>query len=149
MAKKSQNDELAMELDRDLKAIRQILRRPVEKEVARGDLTGPQMSAMRLLWRSKGLSVKDLSADLGMAHSTVSGIVDRLEKKGMVERRVDEKDQRFAKILVSKVVHDYMKNVWPKLEVNPLGEALRSASVKDREAVITGVRTLRELLERQ
>jgi len=40
---------MARELDRDLQTVRQILRRPIEDEVARGGLTGPQQSAMRVL----------------------------------------------------------------------------------------------------
>ena len=147
MKTKSDMSQIAQELDRELRAIRQIVRRPVEQVVARGELTGPQFSAMRALARSEGMSLKELSAHLGLAHSTVSGVVDRLEKKGMVERKVDEKDQRFSRIVVSKVVREYLKNEWPKLEVNPLAEALRNASPRDREAVIAGVRKLRELLE--
>jgi DNA-binding MarR family transcriptional regulator len=149
MPTKSEIIAVAQGLDLDLKAIRQILRRPVEQEVARGELTGPQFSAMRLLARSEGMSLKVLSAELGLAHSTVSGIVDRLEKKGMVERRVADEDQRFSRIVVSKTVRDYMKNVWPKREVDPLAKAVSTASPKEREAVVAGVRTLRELLERR
>ncbi len=148
MPKKSNTNEMALEVDRDLKAIRKILRRPMEQEVARGDLTGPQMSAMRLLVKSESESLKELSAKLGLAHSTVSGIVDRLEKKGMVERKVEEKDQRFTRIVVSEIVRDYIKNEWPKLEVNPLAAALQNGRPKEREAVMVGIRTLRQLLEK-
>ncbi|MDT8067037.1 MAG: MarR family transcriptional regulator [Terriglobia bacterium] len=147
MKKKSDMSQMAQELDRDLRAIRRILRRPVEQVVARGELTGPQFNAMRLLARSEGMSLKELSAQLGLAHSTVSGVVDRLEKKGMVERKIDDKDQRFSRIVISKVVREYLKNEWPKLEVTPLAEALRKASPKEREAAIVGVGTLRKLLE--
>lgn len=150
MAKKIKPDvsQQAHELDRDLKTIRQILRRPLEQEVARGELTVPQMSAMRMLVRSEGMSLKELSTQLGLAHSTVSGIVDRLEKKGIVGREVDYNDQRFSRIVVSKGVREYLKNVWPKLELDPLAKALSRASATERTAVITGVRTLRDLLEK-
>jgi len=54
------------------------------------------------------MSLKDLSAAVGMAHSTVSGIVDRLEKRGMLERQADTADRRFTKIVASQAVRDYI-----------------------------------------
>ena len=37
---------------------------------------------MRIVVRNDGISLKELSAAVNLAHSTVSGIVDRLEKRG-------------------------------------------------------------------
>ena len=91
---RSQAAQLAAEVERDLRAVRQLLRRPVEALIARGGLTGPQQAAMSIVVRSGGVSLTDLSRELGLAHSTVSGIVDRLEKRGLVERRTDGADRR-------------------------------------------------------
>ena len=49
---------------------------------------------MHVLVHSEGISLRALSKELGLAHSTVSGIVDRLEKRGMVVRQTDEADRR-------------------------------------------------------
>src|SRR5215831_18013029 len=83
--------QLALELEQHLTAIRQQIRRPVEAEFARGGLTGPQRSVMEALFKSDGRSLKELTAQVGLAHSTVSGIVDRLEKRGLIERRSEER----------------------------------------------------------
>jgi DNA-binding MarR family transcriptional regulator len=125
-----------------------MLRRPVEAEIARGGLTGPQQSAMAVLFRSDGLSLKDLSKELGLAHSTVSGIVDRLAKRGFVNRQAGDPDRRLTKIAVADHVRDYMRNTWPSLELNPLTEALRAATPAERQQVLQGIRMLRRLLER-
>ena len=140
---------LAKEIDRDLRAIRQVLRRPLEADVARGGLTGPQQSAMRVLVASDGLSLKDLSRELGLAHSTVSGIVDRLEKRGLVKRQANETDLRLTRIVVTDQVRDYVRDTLPALEVHPLALALRAATRAEREEVLQGVRVLRRLLERR
>jgi DNA-binding MarR family transcriptional regulator len=140
---------LAKEIDRDLRAIRQVLRRPLEADVARGGLTGPQQSAMRVLVASDGLSLKDLSRELGLAHSTVSGIVDRLEKRGLVKRQANETDLRLTRIVVTDQVRDYVRDTLPTLEVHPLAVALRAATSAEREEVLQGVRVLRRLLERR
>ena len=120
--------KLAEEIDLNLRTVRQILREPAEAEFARGGLTGPQRSVMHFLVNSGGLSLKQLSRQVGLAHSTVSGIVDRLEKRGLIERRTDEKDARVTIITPSKVVRDYVRNTLPSLTVNPLSDALRRAN---------------------
>jgi DNA-binding MarR family transcriptional regulator len=145
---KQQLSAIAAEIDRDLRAVRQILRRPVEAEIARGHLTGPQQSAMAAIFRSDGISLKELSKQLGLAHSTVSGIVDRLAKRGLVKRQAGETDRRLTKIAVAGHVREYMRSTWPSLELNPLTESLRAATSAERQQVLQGMRTLRRLLER-
>jgi DNA-binding MarR family transcriptional regulator len=44
------------------------------------------VDVMQALAEKNGMSLKELGSAVGMAHSTVSGIVDRLEKRGMLER---------------------------------------------------------------
>ncbi len=140
---------MAGEIDRDLRAVRQILRQPIEAEIARGGLTGPQQSAMHVLVKSDGMSLKNLSKELGLAHSTVSGIVDRLEKQGFVERQADEADLRLSKLVVSEQVRKYLRDTWPSLEMHPLAEALSAATQTERQVIIQGVRALRRVLERR
>src|SRR5262245_6956123 len=82
----------------DFWAIRQILRRATDKDIARTNLTGPQISVLRILVASDGLSLKELSQRVRLAHSTVSGIVDRLEREGLVQRASDDHDRRFSHI---------------------------------------------------
>jgi DNA-binding MarR family transcriptional regulator len=141
-------ERMAEEIDRDLGAIRQILRRPVEAEVARGGLTGPQQSAMSVLVKSQGLSLKELSKELGLAHSTVSGIVDRLVKHGLVERQTDQSDGRLSKVVVSEQVRRFLREKWPRLEMRPLQEALTAATAEERRIVAEGLQVLRRVLER-
>jgi DNA-binding MarR family transcriptional regulator len=97
---------LAQEIDQHLRAIRQSLRQPVEAEFAKGGLTGPQRSVMHVLVHSSGLSLKELSRQVGLTHSTVSGIVDRLKKQGLVERRTDSHDRRVTKTATSAGVRN-------------------------------------------
>ena len=144
---KQQLPAIAAEIDRDLRVVRQFVRRPVEAEIARGNLTGPQQSAMAIIFQSDGVSLKELSEHLGLAHSTVSGIVDRLVKRGLVNRQAGETDRRLTKIAVADHVREYMRDKWPSLELNPLTEALRAATPAERQQVLQGVRTLRRLLE--
>jgi DNA-binding MarR family transcriptional regulator len=137
---------MAQEIDHHLRAVRRTLRPPVEAEFSRGGLTGPQRSVMNAVVRLGGVSVKELSRQVGLAHSTVSGIVDRLEKRGLVERHTDNEDHRVKLIAPSKLVRDYMRGTLPSLVVHPLVEALKRAKPGKRRVILQGLRTLRRLL---
>src|SRR5580698_5843710 len=139
--------KLAQEVDQHLSIIRQRLREPLETEFARGGLTGPQRMVMQVLVQSEGLSLKELSAQVSLAHSTVSGIVDRLQARGMVVRRRDEADGRATVIAPSSEVREFVSNRMPELAISPLTEALRGASDSEQATVLRGLRKLRSLIE--
>jgi DNA-binding MarR family transcriptional regulator len=119
----------------------------VEAVIQEGSLTAPQTAVMHSLVKTDGLSLKQLCRDVSLAHSTVSGIVDRLEARGLVKRQMDKEDRRATRIMVSDEVRTFMQESWPKLEVNPLAEALARATDEEVEAVTRGIQTLRRLLE--
>ncbi len=139
--------DLAEEIDTHLRAVRAILRRPQEAEFARGNLTAPQRSAMQALYHSDGLSLKDLSTKLGQAHSTVSGIVDRLQQRGLVERRPNQTDRRATVIAVSQVVRDYMRDTYPAIARDPITAALHRATPAERAAILEGLRILHRIVD--
>lgn len=139
---------IAQEIDRELRAIRENVRRPLDSEIARGELTGPQQSAMAALVGSDGMSLKALSTHLGLSHSTTSGIVDRLQKRGMIERRQDESDGRRTSIVVTAEVRNFVEKTMPKLAIHPLEKALGLAKPAERDAIVNGLKTLRSVLER-
>lgn len=147
MAKQSQWNRMAQEIEDHLNAVRQILRQPVEAEFARGNLTGPQRSVMQALFHGGGLTLKELSRRVGLAHSTVSGIVDRLESRGLVQRRPSPADARASVIQVSKRVRTYMRDTLPAIALNPVIAALRRSQPAERAAILEGLRTLRRIME--
>jgi DNA-binding MarR family transcriptional regulator len=141
--------KLAQEIDQHLNAIRQRLREPLETAFASGSLTGPQRIVMQALVNSDGLNLKQLSARVGLAHSTVSGIVDRLESGGLAVRRQDELDRRATIIYPSAPVRHFLRHKMPQLAISPLIETLRDAGTSDRAVILRGLRKLRKLIEEQ
>jgi len=138
---------LAQRMEAQLQGIRKKLRQQLEAEYARGAVTGPQRLVMQALVEGGVLSLKELSQRVGMAHSTVSGIVDRLAKGGFVERRAHETDGRVTQITVSAPVREFLEKKAPELTLHPLVTALRRASDAERRAVRRGLETLERLLE--
>jgi DNA-binding MarR family transcriptional regulator len=145
--KKAAVSILAEEMERNLSHIRRALRKPLDAEVKRGQMTAPQIGVMREVVRHDGISLKDLSRALSLAHSTVSGIVDRLEKRGLLTRRADAIDGRVSRIYPTAVVKDFVRDQIPALSRGPLEAALERATDSERTRIAESLRRLRILLE--
>jgi DNA-binding MarR family transcriptional regulator len=117
-------------------------------------LTPPQMLAMQVLVESarnepgvRALSLSELSERMGLAHSTVSGIVARLERHGLVDRTVRSEDRRYVRIHLTDKVRHWLAHDLPALGIEPLTAALTQATPAEREAIMTGLSALARLLE--
>jgi DNA-binding MarR family transcriptional regulator len=62
-------------------------------------LTGPQLVVLKELVESSPLSVGKLASSVNLSQATVTGILDRLERKDMVNRSRCNRDKR--KVMVS------------------------------------------------
>lgn len=63
--------------------------------------TAPQAMAVRQLKRTIYITLKELSEKLSLSKSTVSEIVDRLEKQGIVVREIPEDNRRIVRLSLS------------------------------------------------
>jgi DNA-binding MarR family transcriptional regulator len=140
--------ELAQQTERQLNIIQRSMRQRLRAEFARGNLTGPQRLVMSALVRSQGLSLKQLSEAVSLAHSTVSGIVDRLVKQGLIERQAHATDRRITLLVASPPVREFMETRMPELALHPLFEALGQASPTELRSITKGLDTLSQLLSR-
>lgn len=137
---------LAQRVESQLQSIRRMMRRQLDAEFAKGNLTAPQRLVMQAVCKTDALSLKDLSRSVCLAHSTVSGIVDRLEKRGMVARRTSKKDRRVSQIAASPAVRDFLRDRMPVLSLHPLTRALKNATPAQRAAIEKGLKVLEQLL---
>jgi DNA-binding MarR family transcriptional regulator len=67
-------------------------------EIEPYDLTPPQFGLLAFLWQQDGLTQVELSEKGQIDRTTIGGLVDRLEKTGLVERRQHPQDRRAYKI---------------------------------------------------
>jgi DNA-binding MarR family transcriptional regulator len=139
----------AREAERLLSNIREQLRKPVAAAFAQGDLTGPQRSVMQVLVASPNpLSINDLRRELGLAQSTVSGIVDRLVQRELIVRATDPADRRSILLEPTTVVRHFLKTQVPELSATPLAQALGRTTPARRNAILQSLAQLHELLQR-
>jgi DNA-binding MarR family transcriptional regulator len=93
--------EIKPEIDSILEAILYLYTesRRVTKELARQvDLTGPQLTVLKMLEGLGDLSLSELSERIRAQNSTVTGIIDRMEREGLVTRTRSTEDRRVVKI---------------------------------------------------
>src|SRR5699024_11452842 len=64
-------------------------------------LTPPQLMVLHYLFQHDSRNVSDISDHLRLAASTVSSILDRLERNGFVFRERDKTDKRIIKIILT------------------------------------------------
>jgi DNA-binding MarR family transcriptional regulator len=114
-------------------------------------LTAPQLAALQLLVDdlragSPGPSLKELSARMGLAHSTVSGIVSRLEGRGLVRRATRPEDRRTTRIELTEPVKRWVRNDLVATRLRPLEAALARATDSERAEIRRALATLERLL---
>jgi DNA-binding MarR family transcriptional regulator len=68
---------------------------------SRYHLTGPQMVLLRKLHQRGPSSPGDLARDVFLSQATVSGILDRLETAGLVDRKREHADRRRVTVYLS------------------------------------------------
>jgi DNA-binding MarR family transcriptional regulator len=77
--------------------------RRITKELARrAELTGPQLTVVKILETVGDLSLSDLSDRIRAQNSTVTGIIDRMEREGLVVRVRSTEDKRVVIIRLTE-----------------------------------------------
>lgn len=141
-------------ISQDLEAIRAVLRAAAWQHARAYQipLTAPQLLAVQILvdeQRSSGagLSLSELSRRMRLAHSTVSGIVTRLEHRELLRRATNPADRRFVTVELTGPVKQWLDRDLASSRSAPIARALSQASSQERAAILEGVAALRALVE--
>ncbi|MBP2172609.1 MarR family winged helix-turn-helix transcriptional regulator [Methanococcus voltae] len=65
-------------------------------------VTGSQFNVLEVLWYKDGITQSEIQRYLGIKASSVSNLIDHLEKKELIERVFDENDSRVKLIYLTK-----------------------------------------------
>ena len=75
----------------------------MKKNLAQFDITPIQYGVLGCIWEFDMHNPKDIAAHLGVENSTISGILERMENKGLIRRMIDSTDRRFIHIELTEV----------------------------------------------
>ena len=70
----------------------------MKKELAADDITPIQHGVLKCLWEKDLHNPKEIARQLSIENSTISGILDRMETKGLIIRSIDPNDRRYIRV---------------------------------------------------
>jgi MarR family transcriptional regulator, organic hydroperoxide resistance regulator len=93
---------------------------------------GQEMLLLQL-WTADGISQSELAEEVCIQPATLTRSIDRLSQVGLVERRIDDTDQRVSRVYLTdagRAMHESIERVWYELE------ALSFANLTAEERVL-------------
>ncbi len=109
-----------------------MLKKRIEYALSPYELTAPQWGVLSRLYENNGLTLVEIADRLHSDASTIKLIIDKLEKKGLVERKANKKDKRSFKIFLTEdaiILEEPLK----KIVTSVLEECLRNFSNEEKQ----------------
>lgn len=141
------DNEKGILIVRELKTVLHSIKKNLGTRFNSFNLTGPQGMLMGILNRYGEMKVSDLSEKLGLSNSTVSGIIDRLEKQDLVKRTRSESDRRVVYVSATEKFKKGFEESFKELE-NDFGRMLSKASTEEIDTIIEGLHLLQKILDK-
>ncbi|WP_250860562.1 MarR family winged helix-turn-helix transcriptional regulator [Oceanirhabdus seepicola] len=135
------------EIIRSIKSVKESLKHNFHKRFKDLNLTAPQGMLIGILVRKGQMKISDLSEEMALSNSTVSGIIDRLEKNKFVERKRSEEDRRVVMVDVTESFRKEAEKRFKTVE-DSLSTVLKLATPEEEEKVLIGLDILDKLLNR-
>lgn len=93
-----------------------LLRRVMEPYFSRFGISGAQWGVLRALWRAEAegvqsLRVTDLSSRLLVQPPSTTGVLDRLQRMGLIQRKACKDDQRARNVSLTPAGHQLVQRV--------------------------------------
>ena len=97
------------------------------------ELSPPQLGALKALHPDHPVAMSELAEILGCDNSNVTGIIDRLEYRGLVERRPAEHDRRVKLLALTEDGCELRDSIGDRLHAPP--DELAALSAADQRAL--------------
>jgi len=109
-------------------------------------LSFPQAHALKVLRPGHPIAMRELADGLHCDPSNITGIVDRMEARGLVERVADRADRRVKKLMLTRAGREHRARLLERMAEPPV--QIRSLSVADQRALCAILRRVSGVRER-
>jgi DNA-binding MarR family transcriptional regulator len=138
--------EKCLEIGRLLREVNCILKHSMGKRFESMGITMPQGMLLGILSRSgQRMKISELSQKLNLSDGTVSGIIDRLEKQGMVERARSDEDKRVVYVSLSPRMKEIHHDFHLRTE-ETVKSLLGRGTPEEIEKILEGLNILKKLV---
>lgn len=138
----------SVEVARLFQEVIQLFKHSMSKLLGETGMSAPQGMVLGLLSKKKKMKITELSHELCLSNSTVSGIIDRLEKQQMVVRERSESDKRVVYVSISANFKDMHGIFYKQFEKN-IKNTMSRGNDEELHKIFEGLSTLKSLLRDQ
>lgn len=111
----------------------------------RFSVTVPQIITLREIYEHGPISFSELTEIVSLNNSTITGIVDRLERHELVQRTRTARDRRRIDLVITPQGVEFLKRTPPPIQEN-LIHGLQKMSEEDLNRILWSIDTIVELL---
>jgi DNA-binding MarR family transcriptional regulator len=140
--------ESVANIERYLRKIDYIIRKKGRVILADFNITVPQFSALQILINKGNMTIGELSQNMALACSTITDLIDRMEKADLVARKKDDKDKRVVRVEVLPKGYDILEKVLNK-RIEFLSGKLSDFKDGDKERLDLGLKALYEAMKNE
>jgi DNA-binding MarR family transcriptional regulator len=134
---------------RILRSLRRIIR-SVEiyskKLASQYQVTGPQLICLLTISDKAPLTATKIAREIHLSPSTVVGVLDRLEEKGLIARQRDKQDRRRVYITLTETGADLVSSAPSPLQ-DKLADALKALSELEQSTIALALERVVDLME--
>jgi MarR family transcriptional regulator, organic hydroperoxide resistance regulator len=94
-----------------ISVIHRYMRRFLETNMKKFDITPPQFEVLTTLWNEDGIVLSELGRRLSRDGPTITGIIDRMEKKKLVVRKRSLRDRRVIQVYLTPMAWEIKENL--------------------------------------
>jgi len=111
-------------------------------------ITGPQLWVLKTISQNENLSLSNLSKRMYLHPSTITGLMDRLEKKGYVARNRDQVDRRVISVQLTPKGKSLIRKA-PNPVQGKMIYGLRNLNREELDSIYHSFQKLVEIMEAQ
>lgn len=115
----------------------------LEADLEKLNLTPPQFYVLATIGYAGGLPFGEIGAKMMVTVSNLTGIVDRLEEKKLVQRKRDDKDRRVVHVILTDKGARLYKSTIPAFEKS-IAEVFRRIEAPQQKELSTLLRKLND-----
>lgn len=108
----------------------QIIHQKLAKSLTALDIKVPHLDILANLYRFEGISQQDLARKLLVGRSNISMLLPQIEKRGLIERRPDDRDKRILRLHLTEKGRDITRKALA-IELELIEHSMSTTSVDE------------------